>query len=148
MQAEIQLPVSQALALFAKVIRKVSNRLQDIQKAQISAEMALPKTSPSQHRDGNQPKEMVANGDGEVEAPEDVRDDRDPALREKQREMIQSLDLNKCVYPLDTFKLLIAHQDAHLRIGMRSINVTSTGPQRKPRFRSSRHPGEPLASRR
>lgn len=103
MQAEIQLPVSQALALFAKVIRKIANALQDIQKAQISAEMALPKATPSEQREEDQePQPAGTNsvpGDEGDKATEEQRDDRDTALREKQREMIQSLDLSK--YAID-----------------------------------------------
>jgi len=103
-EAEIQLPVSQALALFAKVIRKITNRLQEIRKAQINAEMSLPKTTyPEQRGDGDEElREAGTNGvpsDGRDGAIEVVRDDRDTALREKQREMIQSLDLSK--YAID-----------------------------------------------
>ncbi len=114
--------------------------------------MALPKATPSEQREEDrEPQAAGTNsvpGDEGDKATEDQRDDRDTALREKQREMIQSLDLSKYVYSLDTLKLLIAHQDAHLQIGMPSINVMSTGRLRKPRFRSLRRLAEPRASRR
>ncbi|KAJ8695895.1 N-acetyltransferase 10 [Pleurotus ostreatus] len=42
-ETELQLPVSQILALFAKIVRKASNKLIDIQKAAISADFPLPR---------------------------------------------------------------------------------------------------------
>ncbi|KAL5519901.1 hypothetical protein ACEPAG_1561 [Sanghuangporus baumii] len=111
-EAELQLPVSQALALFVKVIRKITKRLQDIQKAAISAELALPpSTSTSDARtrnaneDENESKElrdMAAKNerlkDSGKDENKDENKDETPgqrAFKEKQREMIAALDLSK-----------------------------------------------------
>ncbi|EGN93865.1 hypothetical protein SERLA73DRAFT_115315 [Serpula lacrymans var. lacrymans S7.3] len=97
-ETELSLPVSQALALFVKVIRKISKNLIDIQKAAISADIP------------NEASLNVANTDGEqgvsgtnwkpVETTledelEEAGDEATKALREQQREIIDSLDLSK-----------------------------------------------------
>ncbi|KAF8876384.1 GNAT acetyltransferase 2-domain-containing protein [Infundibulicybe gibba] len=98
-ETELQLPVNQSLALFVKVIRKISKRLVDIQKAAIGA--ALPESSlatlsraetgaPSQWKPVEMSVEDELNEAG---------DQATLALREKQREMIDSLDLKK--YAID-----------------------------------------------
>lgn len=96
-QAELSVPVSQALALFVKVVRKISNKLTEIQKAAISAEMPVPSIS----RPGDS-GDMVASDWKPVDT--NLEDELDKAgdeatkvLREKQREMINSLDLSRCV---------------------------------------------------
>lgn len=94
-EAELQLPVAQALALFVKVIKKISKRLVDIQKDVIRAEIPEQPAAPAR---------PVANGmnaswepvgavlDQELAA---AGDEATKALREKQRAMIDSLDLSK-----------------------------------------------------
>lgn len=98
-QAELQLPVNQALALFGKLVRKLSKRLQDIHKAAIEA--TIPE-APS--------KQSIADG-GDVggkgkkswkpletsleDELNEAGDEATKALREKQRQMIDSLDLSK-----------------------------------------------------
>lgn len=94
-QTELEVPVSQALALFAKVIRKVSKTLTDIQKAAISAdfpaaaEASVSRVDNDKQRDW---KPMDVTVDAEL-AEAGSKETR--ALQEKQREMIQSLDLSK-----------------------------------------------------
>ncbi|TFK42880.1 GNAT acetyltransferase 2-domain-containing protein [Crucibulum laeve] len=96
-EAELQLPVSQSLALFVKVIRKITKRLVDIQKAAISAELPEPSLATSSRVEGAD----VVMGDWKpVEASiedelNEAGDQVTSALREKQREMIDSLDLKK-----------------------------------------------------
>lgn len=97
-EAELQLPVNQSLALFVKVIRKIGKRLIDIQKQAISAEMrlsgpALTGTSrvdvPAPSDDWKPMTQIVA------EELDEAGDKVKSALREKQREMLDSLDLKK-----------------------------------------------------
>ena len=111
----MQLPVNQALALFGKLIKKLSKRLLDIQKAAISA--TIPEASSS--------KVARAGGEGAVEdkkqdAPatswkpvaaalddelKEAGDEATRLLKEKQRQMIDSLDLTKCVFSIFSFCL-------------------------------------------
>ncbi|EMD40168.1 hypothetical protein CERSUDRAFT_46607 [Gelatoporia subvermispora B] len=92
-EAELSLAVAQVLALFVKVIKKVSKRLTDVQKEAISA--GIPEQPPSAQRaaDGAQEwKPVQASIEEELaEAGNEVTS----ALREKQRAMIDSLDLSK-----------------------------------------------------
>ena len=95
-QVELQLPVSQALALFVKLIRKISGNLQEIQKAAISATIPV-SVQASPDRVGT--IHLVADAErglrtmeAELEA---AGDEATAALREKQRAMIDSLDLSR-----------------------------------------------------
>ncbi|OCH85192.1 DUF699-domain-containing protein [Obba rivulosa] len=94
-EAELQLPVAQVLALFVKVIKKISKRLTDIQKAAISAEMPeqLPATA-RVNADGAGTEWKPVQTSLEEELAE-AGDEVTTALREKQRAMIDSLDLSK-----------------------------------------------------
>jgi N-acetyltransferase 10 len=97
----MQLPVNQALALFGKLVRKLSKRLQDIQRAAIEA--TIPEAPPKLTNIG------IENSNGEKGAKwtpvatrledelKEAGDEATKALRERQRQMIDSLDLNKCV---------------------------------------------------
>ncbi|KAG1727820.1 GNAT acetyltransferase 2-domain-containing protein [Suillus lakei] len=95
-EGELSLPVSQALALFVKVIRKITKHLVDIQKASIGADIPLaPPTTISRVGDGDgstQWKPVETNVEDELN---EAGDEATQALREKQREMIDSLDLSK-----------------------------------------------------
>ncbi|GLB38826.1 putative RNA cytidine acetyltransferase with specificity toward both 18S rRNA and tRNAs [Lyophyllum shimeji] len=102
-EAELQIGVSQALALFVKIIRKISKRLVNIQKAAISAELPdAASKAPVLPAD-------TAKGAGEVEAAgpsqtleeelNEAGDEATRALREKQRAVIDALDLGK--YAID-----------------------------------------------
>jgi N-acetyltransferase 10 len=96
-QAELQLPVSQALALFVKLIRKISGNLQEIQRAAVSA--TIP--APAQASQGGTGATMSQVTDAEhglknMEAELDAAgDEATTALHEKQRAMIDSLDLSR-----------------------------------------------------
>ncbi|KAG0708460.1 GNAT acetyltransferase 2-domain-containing protein [Suillus ampliporus] len=95
-EGELSLPVSQALALFVKVIRKITKHLVDIQKALIGADIPLaPPTGISRVGDGGEStqwKPVEANVEDELN---EAGDEATKALREKQRDMIDSLDLSK-----------------------------------------------------
>ena len=95
-QTELQLPVSQALALFVKLIRKISRKLQDVQKAEISSTIQAPaKVS----QDPGTTVSLVADagrGLKTMEAELDAAgDEATAALREKQRAMIDALNLSQ-----------------------------------------------------
>ncbi|KAI0074126.1 DUF699-domain-containing protein [Panus rudis PR-1116 ss-1] len=97
-ESELQLPVSQALALFTKIVRKITKRLQDIQKEAISATIpeAPPKdTAPLGSDDkpaGTTWKPVETSLDDELK---EAGDEAIKVMREKQRAMIDSLDLSK-----------------------------------------------------
>lgn len=96
LQAELQLPVSQALALLVKVIRKISKHLVDIQKAAIRAE--LPDASvaaASRVETGQAPTDWKPVAVSLEDELNEAGDEVTTALRERQREMIDSLDLKK-----------------------------------------------------
>lgn len=101
-EAELQLPVSQALALFAKLIRKISGKLQDIQKAAISSTIRAP--APAQlSQDPSTTVSLVADAERGLKTMEAELDaagnEATSALREKQRAMIDALDLSQ--YAID-----------------------------------------------
>lgn len=95
-QGELQLPVSQALALFVKIIRKVSKKLVDIRKAAISAD--IPQTAEQSSRalgaESSALRQTDANLQDELE---EAGNEEIKAMRENQREMINSLDMSKYV---------------------------------------------------
>ncbi|KAJ6601138.1 GNAT acetyltransferase 2-domain-containing protein [Mycena vulgaris] len=90
-EAELTLPVSQTLALFSKVIRKITKRLVGIQKAAISADIPDPSRSSTLAGDKSWAplvvplaEELDEAGAGEMSKE-----------KQRQREMIDSLDLKK-----------------------------------------------------
>ena len=101
-QEELSLPVSQALALFVKSIRKICKRLMDIQKSALEAELPPPPTADrtedqrtiraAEALDKMKPVEVTIDDELREAGNEVTRE-----LREKQREMINSLDLSKYV---------------------------------------------------
>jgi N-acetyltransferase 10 len=99
-KTELNLPVSQALALFGKLIRKISKRLIDIRKAAISAELPEPKfTSASLVGSTRLEGDALIGGDNvaaNMEAElEQAGNEVTSAMRERQKEMLASLDLSK-----------------------------------------------------
>ncbi|KAH0826252.1 GNAT acetyltransferase 2-domain-containing protein [Lanmaoa asiatica] len=107
-EKELSLPVSQALALFNKLIRKISKKLTGIQKEAIGADIPMappPKESTKSRVDDETEVDGVSSEEASrawqpIETR--VEDELDEAgdevtrsLREKQRAMIESLDLTK-----------------------------------------------------
>lgn len=92
----MHLPVSQALALFVKSIRKICKRLEDLQKAAVSTELpdAL---SASRHEiaAGTAERSWKPLAEDINEELADAGDEETKRLRERQREMIDALDLDK-----------------------------------------------------
>lgn len=95
-EGELSLPVSQALALFVKIIRKITKHLVDIQKASIGADIPLaPPTTTPRVGDGGEPTQWKPVETHIEDELNEAGDEATKALREKQREMIDSLDLSK-----------------------------------------------------
>jgi N-acetyltransferase 10 len=117
-KAELKLPVSQVLALFVKGIRKFAKALEDLRKQEIGAE--LPSGSGSgttaartaNGGGGDQKMDAGEEGEGgqggrvmdasqvarEMEAElEEEGDEVVRSVRERQRDLIDSLDLDQCV---------------------------------------------------
>ena len=99
----MNLPVNQALALFVKSIRKITKRLVDIRKSALEVELP---SGPSTDGAGDQRSLKAAETLKKMKPVEATIDDElreagnevTRELREKQREMINSLDLSKCVW--------------------------------------------------
>ena len=87
--------MSQALALFIKIVRKICNRLIEIQKAAIKAR--IPEASSSALvtlpvRREQQDENVTATLDKELE---DAGKEVESSMNERQRQMLDSLDLKK-----------------------------------------------------
>ena len=98
-QSELQLPVSQILALLVKIVKKISKKLIDIQKAAISAELPVPNTAVNRVNGDNTDgrtnwKPIETSIQAELD---DAGDEVTKGLKERQRELIDSLDLQRCV---------------------------------------------------
>jgi N-acetyltransferase 10 len=89
--------VAQALTLFVKVIRKISKLFVDIQKAAIRASIPEVAVAPTSRVVGerNAKTDWTPIGTSLDEELTQAGNGATNALREKQREMIDSLDLNK-----------------------------------------------------
>lgn len=93
---ELGLPVSQTLAMFAKVVRKVSNYLRSIVAKAIGETIPVARDEALDEMDGvpaNGAADALAEEEDADEADED--DEKAKELRAKQRELIDSLDLQK-----------------------------------------------------
>jgi N-acetyltransferase 10 len=97
--------VSQALALFAKIVRKVSKRLYDIQKEAFNATILDASDSHNDRdaADGEGPRSAATAATwrpidtGLEEELDEAGNAETRALHEKQRALIDSLDLSRCV---------------------------------------------------
>ncbi|KAJ3497739.1 hypothetical protein NLJ89_g10307 [Agrocybe chaxingu] len=100
LQTELQLPASQTLALFGKVIRKISKRLIDIRKAAISSGLPTANVNLTTGLGASSPLKNVMLGEGNVvtvmqEELDDAGGEALKAVRERQKELLGSLDLRK-----------------------------------------------------
>ncbi|ANB12367.1 Kre33p [Sugiyamaella lignohabitans] len=91
--AELNLPVNQTLAMFAKTTRKVSNYFRETLAKAINEELPEIRDQELDEMDGvNGNAANVPEADEEID---DTADDNKKALKEKQRELINALDLQK-----------------------------------------------------
>lgn len=84
------MPVSQALALFVKIIAKISRKLTSIQKDAIAADMPGIQNQSNDNATSWTP--VQTRLEDELN---EAGDEATKALREKQKEMIDSLDLSR-----------------------------------------------------
>lgn len=94
LSSELNIPVSQTLAMFAKITRKVSSFFRSILTKAINDSLPEYRDAVLDEMDG------IANGvanESKVQESEDEEnlDEEQKALREKQRQLIDSLDLQK-----------------------------------------------------
>jgi N-acetyltransferase 10 len=92
LQVELTLPVSQTLALFSKIIRKITTRLVGIQKAAIGAD--IPDPSARSSALGTE-KSWVPLAVPLTEELDEAGAGELSKEKQRQREMIDSLDLKK-----------------------------------------------------
>lgn len=90
----MQLPVSQALALFVKSLRKINKRIEELQRAAVNAELQPPPTENGQPDDTSVHQWKPLAEDLTEELADAGNAEREK-MRERQREMIDSLDLSK-----------------------------------------------------
>jgi len=101
LESELQIPASQTLALFVKMIRKISKRLIDIRKAAIEAEMPQANAAvasfaqPSSRLEGGVAVESEGVATSMLEELDQAGNEVTSVLRERQKEMLSSLDLTK-----------------------------------------------------
>ncbi|CAE7224675.1 unnamed protein product [Rhizoctonia solani] len=108
-EAELDIPVNQALALFVKAIRKICTRLQNLHKEALGADIPTQPAQLPTKSDGTDWKPLAQTVEEELqEAGNEVTRD----LREKQREMIDALDLSK--YAIDHTSADWAQAEAHV----------------------------------
>lgn len=116
MAKELGMPVSQTLAMFAKIARKVAKYFREVQSKSIDDAMPgfqdegldemngvesapLPSIGNGKNEEKDEVHEEDSSSDEEEEAEED--DENTKQLREKQREYIDSLDMEKYALPQD-----------------------------------------------
>jgi N-acetyltransferase 10 len=100
-EAELRVPVSQGLALFVKVMRKVTRSLRDIQKSALAEE--IPEEEPDVQRNVNMDGDEGQQGTSDwrpmattvEEDLEEVVDEETKRAKAMQRELIDSMDLSK-----------------------------------------------------
>jgi N-acetyltransferase 10 len=105
LETELSLPSSQILALFIKAIRKISAYFKEVQSKAIEAETGLPVKRPrveDEEEDELDGRRDIQDVDSWQAVKEDLDEDLEEAgqqaiagLKEKQRDLINSLDLKK-----------------------------------------------------
>jgi N-acetyltransferase 10 len=92
LEKELSLPSSQVMAMFIKTIKKVSTAFREIEKAAIEKE--IPR-EPQGNATINGNESFIPLEQELDEEMEEAGDEAISTLREKQRELINSLDLQK-----------------------------------------------------
>ena len=89
---ELSLPSGQVLAMFIKIVKKASTAFREIEKAAIEKEVP---TVREENGDPNGVKTFAAMEQSLDEEMDEAGNEAIKALKEKQRELINSLDLEK-----------------------------------------------------
>lgn len=118
-QEELNLPVSQALALFVKSIRKICKRLMDVQKSALETELPPPLTANGtvDQRTIKAAETLGKMNPVEITIDDELREAGNEVtreLREKQKEMINSLDLSKYVLSFGLRQGMVFHNHQFL----------------------------------
>ncbi|KZT24613.1 DUF699-domain-containing protein [Neolentinus lepideus HHB14362 ss-1] len=127
-EAELQLPVSQTLALFVKLIRKIAKRLTDIQKEAIRAE--LPPQQQTEARMGEQGSSWKPLQQRLEDELNEAGNEEVNKMKEKQRELIDSLDLSKAatMYAINDVAADWSAAEKQIAVGGRQVvSVKSAG---------------------
>ncbi|KAF8720306.1 hypothetical protein AX14_011063 [Amanita brunnescens Koide BX004] len=135
-EKELQLPVSQVLAMFVKVMRKITKNLIGIQKESISAQLPGPggATARVGNTDSGGAEQWRGVAHSIEEELEEAGDEETRALREKQRAMFDALDLKK--YAINDDALDWSAAEKHVKSGSKPSIVSvkaaaGTGQKRK-----------------
>ncbi|KAF9048951.1 DUF699-domain-containing protein [Panaeolus papilionaceus] len=135
LEAELQLPVNQTLALFSKIIRKLGKKLIDIQKAAISSELPEASKLASSRIEG-QDKGFIENASAAMAVElEEAGKEETSALKERQRQIIDSLDLKK--YAIDDSAADWSQAEAQIanlgsgKATVVSVKGTQSAPQKR-----------------
>ena len=99
LEKELSLPSAQVMAMFIKVIKKASTAFGEIEKAAIQKELPSQPTRENGHVDGDEEGRFEPVMEDVFDETQEAGDEVISAFREKQRELINSLDLQK--YALD-----------------------------------------------
>ncbi|KAL5633140.1 hypothetical protein ACGC1H_003586 [Rhizoctonia solani] len=108
-EAELDIPVNQALALFVKAIRKICTRLQNLHKEALGADIPTQPAQPPTKSDGTDWKPLAQTVQEELQ---EAGNEATRELRAKQREMIDALDMSK--YAIDHTSADWAQAEAHV----------------------------------
>jgi N-acetyltransferase 10 len=92
LEKEFSLPSGQVLAMFIKIVKKTSTAFRDIEKAAVEKE--IPR-DPTENGDRSVLEKFVPLEKDLEEDLEEAGNEAVSALREKQRELINSLDLQQ-----------------------------------------------------
>lgn len=88
LERELGLGAAQTLALFGKILRRITRHLQDIQKAGVGSD--LPLEQPEVQQNDRKPVEETAEGELAADVDEEVK-----RARAVQRELIDSMDMSQ-----------------------------------------------------
>ncbi|KIW97657.1 uncharacterized protein Z519_01241 [Cladophialophora bantiana CBS 173.52] len=101
-EKELNLPSNQLLAMFVKIVRKISTALRAVVSGEIEASLGEKKEIEINGEEAMEPKPVAGrvhiaplgpvNGEGDTE---EYEEEVDPGMREKQRAMIDALPLDK-----------------------------------------------------
>jgi len=131
-ESELQLPVSQALALFAKLVRKISTALNEIQKVAVTSELPPP---PSHVRMGALNSALQSTLPELTEELEQAGEEAASALRAKQKAFVESLDISQ--YSVDDPTMDWAAAEKHVAEGRGAkgksmiVSIKGSGGKRK-----------------
>ncbi|EUC59788.1 nucleolar ATPase Kre33, putative [Rhizoctonia solani AG-3 Rhs1AP] len=139
-EAELDIPVNQALALFVKAVRKICTRLQNLHKEALGADIPTQPAQPPTKTDGTDWQPLAQTVQEELQ---EAGNEATRELRAKQREMIDALDMSK--YAIDHTSADWVQAEAHVAkladpnrkkqvstvVSLKSSASTSTGAKKR-----------------